>query len=57
MVSDYSTIFMELLWYALHHNAKKMEVKNFMLRLTSIFRVKVRILIPRTLQDAVHSAL
>jgi len=43
MVPNYETIFMELLWYALHLNMNILEINKFVTDLNSIFHVKVRI--------------
>jgi hypothetical protein len=45
------TIFLELFWYALHLNTKKLEINNFMFGLNSNFCVKGSILMPQMLHD------
>jgi hypothetical protein len=42
-MSDYETRFMDLLWYALHLNIGKLEIKKFVFDLNSISRAKERI--------------
>jgi hypothetical protein len=48
---------MELLWYAPHLNTKKLKFKKFVFDLNSNIQVKVRILMPQMLHDAVQKAL
>jgi hypothetical protein len=48
---------MDLLWYALHLNTKKLKVNKFVFILNGSVRVKVRILMPQTLHDVVQKAL
>jgi hypothetical protein len=57
MVPEYEACFMELLWYALHLNTKKLKVNRFVFGLNDSLRAKVRILMPQTLHDAVQKAL
>jgi hypothetical protein len=48
---------MELLRYAPHLNTEKLKVNKFVFGLNFNIRVKVRILMPQTLHDAVQKAL
>jgi hypothetical protein len=50
---EYEARFMELLWYDLHLNTKKLKVNRFMFSLNDNICAKVRILIPQTLHDVV----
>ena len=50
---EYEAIFMELLWYAPHLNTEKLKVNKFVFSLNFNIRVKVRILMPQTLHDAI----
>jgi hypothetical protein len=56
-MSEYEAIFMELLRYALHLNTEKLKVNKFVFGLNSNIHVKVRILMPKTLHDAIQKAL
>jgi hypothetical protein len=47
---------MEFLRYALHLNTEKLKVNKFVFGLNFNIRAKVRILMPQTLNDAVHKA-
>jgi hypothetical protein len=53
----YEAIFMELLKYAPHMNTEKLKVNKFVFILKLKICVKVMILIPQTLPDAVQKAL
>jgi hypothetical protein len=57
MVPEYEAHFMELLWYAPHLNTEKIQVNRFVFGLNNSLRVKVRILMPQTLHDAIQKAL
>jgi hypothetical protein len=57
MVPEYEARFMELLRYAPHLNTEKLKVNKFVFGLNFNIRVKVRILMPQTLHDAVQKAL
>jgi hypothetical protein len=57
MVPEYEAHFMELLRYAPHLNTEKLKVNKFVFGLNVNIRVKVRILMPQTLHDAVQKAL
>jgi len=57
MVLEYEVRFMDLLRYAPHLKTEKLKVNNFLFCLNFKIRVKVRILMPQTLHDAVHKAL
>jgi hypothetical protein len=57
MVPEYEAHFMELLWYALHLNTKKIKVNRFLFGLNDSLCAKVRILMPQTLHDVVQKAL
>jgi hypothetical protein len=56
-VTEYEERFMELLRYAPNLNAMNLKVKHFVFRLNFNIRVKVRILMPRTLHDVVQKTL
>jgi len=56
-VPEYETRFMELLRYEPHLNMEKLKVNKFLFDLNFNILVKVRILMPQTLQDAVQKAL
>jgi hypothetical protein len=56
-VLEYEARFMELLRYAMHLKMEKLKVNKFVFRLNSNIRVKVRILMPHMLHDAVQKAL
>jgi hypothetical protein len=56
-VPEYEARFMELLRYAPHLNTEKLKVNKFVFGLNFNIRVKVRILMPQTLHDAVQKAL
>jgi hypothetical protein len=55
--SSMRPIFMELLWYALHLNTKKLKVNRFMFGLNGSLHAKVRILMPQTLHNVIQKAL
>jgi hypothetical protein len=57
MVPEYEARYMELLRYAPHLNTEKLKVNKFVFGLNFNIRVKVRILMPQTLHDAVQKAL
>jgi hypothetical protein len=57
MMLEYEACFMELIRYAPHLNTKNIKVNKFMFILHVIIRVKVRILMPQTLYDALQKAL
>jgi hypothetical protein len=57
MVPEYEACFMELLWYSLHLNTKKLKVNRFVFGLNESLRAKVRILMPQTFHDVVQKAL
>jgi hypothetical protein len=52
-VPKYEARFMELLRYAPHLNTEKLKVNKFVFDLNFNIHVKVRILMPQTLHDAV----
>jgi hypothetical protein len=54
---EYETIFMEFLWYAPHMNMEKLKVNKFVFDLNSNIHVKVRIIMPHMLHNAVQKAL
>jgi hypothetical protein len=54
---EYEARFMELLRYAPHLNTEKLKVNRFVFGLNDSLGVKVRILMPQTLHDAVQKAL
>jgi hypothetical protein len=56
-VPEYEARYMELLRYAPHLNTEKLKVNKFVFGLNFNIRVKVRILMPQTLHDAVQKAL
>jgi hypothetical protein len=56
-VPEYEAHFMEILWYALHLNTKKLKVNRFMFGLNDILRANIRILKPKTLHDVIQKAL
>jgi hypothetical protein len=53
MVLEYDVQLMYLLRYAPHMNTENFKFKNFLFGLNSNDRVKVRILMPHMLHDAV----
>jgi hypothetical protein len=57
MVPEYEAHFMELLWYALHLNTKKLKVNRFVFVLNENIHAKVRILMPQTLHEDIQKAL
>jgi hypothetical protein len=57
MVPEYEAHFMELLRYAPHLNTEKLKVNRFVSGLNGSLCVKVRILMPQTLHDAIQKAL
>jgi hypothetical protein len=57
MVSKYEARFMDLVRYAPHMNTEKLKVNKFMFDLNIKIHVKVRILMPQTLHDAVQKTL
>jgi hypothetical protein len=48
---------MELLWYAIHMNTKKLKVNRFEFSLNFNIRAKVRIMMPQTLHYVIQKAL
>ena len=56
-VPEYEAKFMELLRYAPHLSTKKLRVNKFVYGLNFNIREKVRILMPRTLHEAVQKAI
>jgi hypothetical protein len=56
-VPEYEAQFMELLRYAPHLNMEKLKVNKFLFNINFNIHVKVRILMPQTLHDAIQKAL
>ena len=56
-MSEYEVKFMELIRYAPHMNMTKLKFNKFVFGLNFNIRVKVRILMPHMLHDAIHKAL
>ena len=56
-VPEYEAKFMELLRYAPHLSTEKLRVNKFVCGLNFNIREKVRILMPRTLHEAVQKAI
>jgi hypothetical protein len=57
MVLEYDSRFMEILRYDPHLNTEKLKVNKFLFSLNFNIRVKVRILMPKTLHDAFQKGL